>query len=67
MLKQTAPSLLALGSWLILASLAFETRWKRNQVGQMLKEKKSTLKSPNVKPALPLLEPQSLDNKSVII
>jgi hypothetical protein len=53
--------LLNLGSWLLLASLAIETRWKRNSVLELLhtpnKENKQTIDTVKT----------TNDNKSVII
>ena len=70
-LKKSTPSILSLSGWLVLASLAFETRWKRNEIRELLqsRSKKANLVS-KVKDqnnsSLETLD-KSIDNKAIII
>jgi uncharacterized membrane protein affecting hemolysin expression len=68
-LKKSTPSILSLSGWLILASLAFETRWKRNEITELLKTRNQKIKSQESKNHIQS-SVQNIDyndNKSIII
>ena len=67
-LKKSTPSILSLSGWLVLASLAFETRWKRNEIRELLQStKKSNLKvKDQYNSSLETID-KSIDNKAIII
>ena len=69
--REMKEKLLEIGGWLLLASLAIETRWKRNQVMELLSSNQHLSRNQPDKEEIPInIDPKvvsSNDNKTVII
>jgi hypothetical protein len=68
--REMKEKLLEIGGWLLLASLAIETRWKRNQVMELLSRNQHLSSNQPYKEEIQINDPtvvSSNDNKPVII